>query len=216
MVNVVPASTLTAVPGRGRFDVAAVVGRAARQRDCPAVAGRPHVAPVVAPVARTPRRAAVDRHLHATDDAAPASLAVPLIVTAVPPARCAGRGRRDRRRRRQWCRSTASPTLRPGAQRPRLNAHVRKQIDGRLLHAELGAESAAVVVAVEAPRPLHGAGPEHQRAAAWRYSVRLCVGRARRVGRAVVQQYVADADGRRRQPDQSGGRKPLSRSSSHS
>ena len=60
----------------------------------------------------------------------------------------------------------------------RLHAHVGEQVDRRLLHRRVGRGVAAIVIAVEAPRPLHRAGAEHERAA------RVPVQRQRNVRRA--------------------------------
>ena len=62
-------------------------------------------------------------------------------------------------------RLATSGSTRPDLQRTRLRAHVGEEVDGRLLHRLIGRVRAAIVVAVEAPRPLHGAGAEDERAA---------------------------------------------------
>ena len=65
----------------------------------------------------------------------------------------------------------ATAVRQTGLEGQRLDAHVGEQVDGRLLHRRLGAADPAIVIAVQTPRPLHGAGAEHQRAARVRYSV---------------------------------------------
>ncbi len=57
-------------------------------------------------------------------------------------------------------------------ERPGLGAHVGQQVDGRLLHvgvgrafARLGRGPSQALTFAETPRPLHGAGAEHQRSA---------------------------------------------------
>ncbi len=76
-----------------------------------------------------------------------------------------------------------------------------------------GGCAAAVVVGVEAPGPLDGAGAEDERVRAG--AVRVAVerevvrGRAGRVGRAVVLQLVDAAHGRRGQADEPGRTRPV-------
>ena len=152
-----------------------------------------------------PGGAAVGRHLDtATAGRRPISAAVPVMVTGAPAANEAplagavivevGGGDVGRRRRGDQ----------PRLQRAGLRAHVGEQVDRRLLHPHVGGERAAVVRRVEAPRPLHGAGAEDQRAARMAVERELVGDGARPEGRSVVEQHAVDAARRRRQLDQAG------------
>ena len=148
------------------------------------VLGHPRVAPALAPVRRMPRGPAVERDLDGAD----------------PPAAGVGRGARDRRQRERGgaddrglriddgARHEPVRRLRRGLQRPAAWPAARPcpragspspaawRADGRLL---------AVVRRVEPPRPLHGAGAEHERvrAGAVRVPVHRQMMRARRRAR---------------------------------
>ncbi len=135
---------------------------------CPGQAGRPGVAPVGPALGRMPCLPAIDRNLDARDDSA---------------ARVGGRagdrdwspalqGRTGRRRGDHRGRggmvSRCSSRHEPGLERGRLDPHVGEQVHRRLLHVDISIVQAvaAVVVRIQAPRPLHRAGAEDQGAAA--------------------------------------------------
>ena len=138
-----PATHRDGDAGPGRFQVAAVVDRAAANRGGAERAGRPVEAPGRGALRDVPRGAAIDRHFDARHDAAAVSVAVPVIVTRLPLWTCAPAagdvmtdvganvsvdalaaisGEPDRRR-------SAACGLR---------AHVGQQVHGRLLHGLIG------------------------------------------------------------------------------
>ena len=134
----------------------------------------------------------------------PASAAVPLTVTGVPAVtvRVGGGGRRDRSRRIRRCAGSGQA----GMRRRRLYRHVGEQVDRRLLHREARARSAAVMLAIEPPGPLHGAGTEHERVGTGTIRVAIqrevvrCVPESRRWSRSRA------ASPRRRPPWRTGAR----------
>ena len=146
--------------GPGCFEIGAVVGRAALDRQ------RSHrllvegVGPVLPTAGGMPRRATVDRHLDRADQAS-------AIV-----------GRRPRHgvgpdlatdplaglvmvETGAWCRSTSS-RARARAAASKAGVHVGEEVHRRLLHPHVGRHARSVVVVVETPRPLHGSGSEHE------------------------------------------------------
>ena len=135
----------------------------------------------------------------------PASVAVPWMVTVVPGVTVVPRGRRDDRRRRRRRVGGGRGGGQARIERPGLAVHVGEEVDRRLLHAGVGGRGVAVVVGVEAPGPLDGAGAEDQRARWSRAVERQAVRRAAvAVRRAVVLQDVQAALGGRRQVDEPG------------
>ena len=138
----------------------------------------------------------------------PVSVAVPEIVIGEPLARFdAGCRRGDRRRGRRRvgrCRRADEA----GLQRRRLGAHVGEEVDRRLLHVRV--DRAAGGRVVETPRPLHGAGAEHERAARGLVE-RQVMGRGlveRRLG-SVVGEDLGARGRRRRQVEEPGGSEPV-------
>ena len=183
-------------PVRGGLEVAAVVNGAAANRRRPGVLRRPCVAPVLPSGGGVPGGAAVDGNLHAAHDAAARVRGGPgdrrrgargqqLAVGG----RCDGRLGRRVIRRSRGCRE-------PGLAPARLDAHVGEQVDRRLLHGNVGRRGAAVVVAVQPPRPLDRARAEDQRVAVAVLG-QVVGGRAGGVGRTVVLKALDPVDRRR-------------------
>ena len=162
----------------------------ARSRERARRRRRERVAPLLASGGPVPARTVVGRDLDATDPAAAGvgrgagdrdGMAG---VDGGAGIGCGDRGRGWRRVGRCDGRGEA------GLQRRGLHAHVGEQVDGRLPHRGARCRAAAVVGSVEAPRPLHRAGAEHERVAdaVQRQRVRRGSGR---VGGAVVLQVLA-------------------------
>src|SRR5262249_29634757 len=91
----------------------------------------------------------------------------------------------------------------------RLCAHVGQQVDGRLLHVQVGRGRTYVghyvVVDVEPPRPLHGASAEDQGAAGGSIQRQPVRRSALDVGAAVVDQVLRHRERSGGQVDQAGG-----------
>ena len=143
-------ATLTETPGRGRLDVAAVVGGTGHDRGARVALGGPGVGPADRGAVgrrdrgRVPRRAAVGRDFDAGDHAAAAvgGGARDRLRAAVGEVR-AGGGRGDRRGRRGRV-GRLRRRRQPGHQRRGLDAHVGEQVDGRLLHVGIGRLAAGI------------------------------------------------------------------------
>ena len=96
----------------------------------------------------------------------------------------------------------------PDIRRGRLRAHIGEQVHGGLLHGRIGV--AAVTPVVQAPRPLHGPGAEHQGAARGTVQGQVVGGGAVELGRAaVVGEVLRASAGRRRHVHQPGGPEPV-------
>ena len=96
----------------------------------------------------------------------PVSMAVPVIVTGVPAANDAPFAGDVIADVGASASVEAVAATRPDCSVAGLHAHVGEQVDRRLSHADVGGGDAAIVIRIQAPRPLHGAGAEHERAAA--------------------------------------------------
>ena len=195
--------------GAGSFLVAAVVDRARADRGGAESARRPFEGPRRRALRRPPGGAAVDRDFDAGHRA----------------AAVVGRRARDHhaiaaadagasRRRTEWS-SWAEGVGRSGAadqvrlQRRGLRAHVGEEVDGCLLHREVGrvrrqALAMVVVSAVEAPRPLHGAGAEDERTALVAVERQVVRGGADGDGGSEVDDLLDAVDPGRRQVDHAG------------
>ena len=158
------ARRVAAVPGR-RLGVAAVVRRPRLQHDGAAAVDGAGVAPRRRPGGWVPCRPAVQGHLDPGDHPAPGVGGSPgdghaLAVGQRGPLG----GERDR-----GGGSGGVRALRRGHEtghpRDRLRTHVGEKVHGRLLHAHVRRLHVAVVVRVQAPRPLDGARGEDQRPA---------------------------------------------------